>query len=227
MLAARWFHPAIVLIAIAGSACDSTRIRTLDGQVLKQNGRIVAVDLSRGENIPILDDPGAGGVAPTEPLVLSISEPKVIDDDVFAKVSLPPTLLELNRAGCNIGLASIERIKDQCPNLRVLNLSDTDLQVGDFHAISGLSHLTELSLAGMRVDDGCVPSLLELQELVELNIVDTKLSAEAIEKLLKLPKLERLYIFHTPATLDQSAKAKHMLKDPRIVEENPYSRIAI
>lgn len=186
------------------------------------DGTVVGIDLSRGEYIPMLDNPAGGGVSLREPYLLPLSGPKKIDDDVFSTVHLGQNIRKLNLAGCHVGSETVSRIHDECKMLTSLNMSDTRITSKDVELIKGLSHLKELSLAGTRIDDSCVSDLMQLQELIELNIVDTNVSAASIRRLLELPCLKKVYIFHTPASREDSIISDEVLSDPRVVRENPF-----
>jgi Leucine-rich repeat (LRR) protein len=120
-----------------------------------------------------------------------------VRDAHLGKITSLPALEELNLDSCPVGDWSMAHFagNEVVPNLKSLDLADTNLTDAGMVHIAKFNKLTRLSLFYCNITNGGLRHVAQLKELQVLNLDSREMSDEGLCHLRDLPKLKSLDIF--------------------------------
>lgn len=120
-----------------------------------------------------------------------------VQDAHLGKLTHLPALEDLNLDSCPVGDWSISHLADNevVPNLKSLDLADTDLTDVGMTKIAKFTKLTRLSLFYCNISNHGLRHLARLEQLETLNLDSREISDEGLRHLRPLKSLRSLDIF--------------------------------
>jgi len=165
---------------------------TATGRALAQLPRLEVLDVSYCPNI--LRAGWQGKIDKVRTLELCYAG---VADGHLQHLEHLPALLELNLDSCPVGDTALAHLANHnvTPNLRALDLADTDLTDTGMTHIAKFQKLQRLSIFYCDVSNRGLRYLAQLPDLETLNLDSRDISDEGLRHLRKLTKLKNLDVF--------------------------------
>jgi penicillin V acylase-like amidase (Ntn superfamily) len=179
----------------AATVDDGAAIEAAGGALKREDGRIVAVGLTKVA-APATVIPVVARLRDLE--TVNLGNAATTDADVRALQALPK-LKSLGLMGAPIGDATIAALA-KFPALRILNLSDTKVTDAGLEHLSGLTALEYLALKGTAVSDRGLAHLENLTNLTNLILADTKVTDAGLPNLFGMKRLEAVNLSNADIT---------------------------
>ena len=162
----------------------------LDDDVHNVLGTMSSLRKLRLSNNPIADQT-IGVIAASDSLTqLDLSGCPMLEDSMFATVSLPTTLTKLNLYDTSVSDQTVRTIAD-LPSLTWLNLDKTNISDNAAKSLAGAKGIKWLHLGSTAIGDDAVNDLVSIRSLETLIVTRTHMTQQGVDILRqRLPEVD-------------------------------------